>query len=205
MTRVKYYLSKRQGISITLLPSCFSDMRARPGIQTDIAFLTKRVRGPDEDDWGKLKRVLKYLKGTRNMNLTLTVENMNTVSWWVDASYGVQMDCKGHTGMMMSLGKEAAMSFSRGQKLNVKSSTEAELVVVDDAIPQMMWGKYFIEAQGYTVDHNILYQDNKSTIQLATNGRKSMSRRTKHICHRYFLVKDKISMGGLEIKYAPTG
>ena len=65
--------------------------------------------------------------------------------------------------------------------------------------------KYFIEAQGYTVEHNILYQDNKSTILLATNGRQYMSRRTKHIRHRYFLVKNKIAMGDLEIKYAPTG
>ena len=63
------------------------------------------------------------------------------------------------------------MSFSRGQKLNGHSSTEAELIGIDDAIPSMMWGKYFIEAQGYTVEHNILYQDNKSTILLATNGR----------------------------------
>ena len=55
-------------------------MRARPGIKKSIAFLTKRVRDPDEDDWQKLKRVLKYLKGTRHMKLTLTVDNMNTVS-----------------------------------------------------------------------------------------------------------------------------
>ena len=77
---------------------------------------TLSERDPDEDDWGKLKRVIKYLKGTRHMKLTLTVDNMNTVSWWVDASYGVHMDCKGHTGMMISLGKGAAMSFLRSHK-----------------------------------------------------------------------------------------
>ena len=32
-----------------------------------------------------------------------------------------------------------------------------------------------------------------------------MSRRTKHIRHQYFLVKENIAMGDLEIKYAPTG
>ena len=69
----------------------FLAIRERTDIQTAIAFLTKRVREPDEDDWGKLKRVLKYLKGTRHIKLTLTVDNMNTVSWWFDASYGVHM------------------------------------------------------------------------------------------------------------------
>ena len=34
----------------------------------------------------------------------------------------------------------------------------------------MMWCKYFMEAQEYTIEHNILYQDNKSTIFLAKNG-----------------------------------
>ena len=69
----------------------------------------------------------------------------------------------------------------------------------------MMWGKYFIESQGYTVEHNILYQDNKSTILLATNGRSSSFKRTKHIEHRYFLVKDKLDRKDLEVQYCPTG
>ena len=68
----------------------------------------------------------------------------------------------------------------------------------------MMWGKYFIEAQGYTVDHNILYQDNKLAILLATNGRRSSSKQIKHIHHRYFLIKDKVVRGDLKIKHAPT-
>ena len=104
----------------------------------------------------------------------------------------------------MIFGKGAAMSFSRGQKLNVKSSTECELVGVDDAIPQMLWGKYFVEAQGYTLEHIILYQDNKSIILLAINDRSSSFKRTKHIKHRYFLIKDLVDKGNIEIMHAPT-
>ena len=165
-----------QAFHHTVAQLLFVAMRARPDIQVPVSFLTKRVREPDEDDWGKLKRTLRYLKGTRHMKLTLTIDNLSTICWWVDASYGCHMDLKGHTGMMMSLGGGAAMSFSRGQKMNVKSSTECELVGIDDAIPSILWGKHFIEAQGYTVTHNILYQDNKSTILLATNGFSSSSK-----------------------------
>ena len=88
--------------------------------------------------------------------------------------------------MMMSLGKGAVMRFSRGHKLNGRSSTEAELIGIDDAIPSMMWGKYFIEAQVYTIEHNILFQDNKSTILLTTNGKMSSSKRMKHINTDFF-------------------
>ena len=50
------------------------------------------------------------------------------------------------------------------QKLNTKSSTEAELLVVDDVSGPILWTNIFVEAQGYKVKQDILYQDNKSTI-----------------------------------------
>ena len=104
----------------------------------------------------------------------------------------------------MTPGQGALMNFSCRQKLHVSSSTECELIVIDDAIPLMMWGTCFIEAQGYTVNHNILYQYNKLTILLATNGRSFSSKRTKHIHRWYFLIKDKLVPGDLKIKHAPT-
>ena len=61
--------------------------------------------------------------------------------------------------MMMSLGRGAVMRFLHRHKLNTRSSAEAELIGIDDALPYIMWGLYFIEAQGYEVAHNILYQD----------------------------------------------
>ena len=77
---------------------------------------------------------------------------------------------------------------------------KSELIGIDDAILSIMWLLYFIKAQGYDVTHNILYQDNKSPILLATNGRMFSSKRTKHIHHRYFLVKDKVYCGELELE-----
>jgi hypothetical protein len=183
----------------------FVSTRVRRDIQTVVAFLTTRVKKPDEDDWGKLKRLLKYLKGTRHMKLTLSVENLNFIRWWVDASYNVHDDCRGQTGAMMSLGRGAVISFSRKQKLNVRSSCEGELVGIDDALPLILWARYFIEAQGYTVEENLLYQDNKSTILLATNGWWSSGKRTKHIKSRYFYIKDKVDSGEVSIEHRPTG
>jgi hypothetical protein len=179
----------------------FLCMRSRRDIQTPVSFLTTRVRQPDQDDWGKLVRVLRYLAGTKHMKLNLTIDDLNSIHWWVDASYGTHHDGKGHTGMMMSMGKGAILSSSKKQKMNTKSSTESELVGIDDCISKILWGKYFIESLGYTVEHNILFQDNKSTILLAKNGRLSSSAKTRHIKHRYFFVKDKIDQGDLEIEY----
>ena len=97
------------------------------------------------------------------------------------------------------------MSMYKAHKLNTKSSTEAELVGVYDALRDILWGKYVLEAQGYVIKHNVLLQDNKSTILLATNGMMSSSKKTKHIRHSFFLIKDRIESGDVEIAYEPTG
>ena len=164
-------------------------------------FLWTRCKEPDEDDWGKLKRVLKYLCSTMHMKLCLSVDNRHTLTWWLDASYAVHWYSRSHTGMVMSLGLRAAMSGSWRQKLNIGSSTELELVGIDDALKHIMWGFYFIQAQLYEVTKNILIQDNKSTILMAKNGQLSCSKRTKHIKNIYFMIKDKIGKGEVIIQY----
>ena len=84
------------------------------------------------------------------------------------------------------------------QKLNVKISTEGELVGADDALGKFIWKKNFIEGQGYTVEHKTMYQDNISTILLKTNGWGSSGKRTKHIKARYYMSKDTVDRGDLK-------
>ena len=182
----------------------FLSCRARRDIQTPVAFLTTRVKKPDADDWGKVKRVLQYLRATMSMPLNLTVDNLQCTRWFVDASHGVHDDCKGHTGAGMTLGRGAAISFSRKQKINTRSSTESELVGVDDAMPTILWSLYFLQEQGYGTSHAVIYQDNKSAILLETNGKFSSSKRTKHIKMKYFFVKDKVEDGEVKIEHLGT-
>ena len=78
--------------------------------------------------------------------------------------------------MMMTRGAGVAMNMSKGHKISMKSSTESEVVGIDDALPDILWGKNFLEAHGHAVGHNILLQDNMSTILLATNGSMSSSK-----------------------------
>jgi hypothetical protein len=85
------------------------------------------------------------------------------------------------TGGAMTLGKGVIYGTSTRQKLNTKSSTEAELVGVNDVMPQILWTRYFLEAQGYDIKDSITYQDNQSSILLEKNGRASSGKRTRHI------------------------
>jgi len=146
---------------------------------------------------------MQYLQA--NKDITLTLEPGEQLNWWVDSSYAVHPDMRSHSGIIMSLGKGAAYSTSCKQKLNTKSSTEAELVAIDDAMGQIMWTCNFLKGQGMSITTATnIYQDNKSTILLAENGKGSSSRRTKHLDVRYFYVTDKIKKGDVRVSYCPT-
>ena len=86
----------------TVAQLIFLCMRAHPDIQTAASFLTTRVQSPDVDDWGKLRHCLLYLKGTSHMKRYLSAESLSHIHWYVDASYGVHLDSKGHTGVMIA-------------------------------------------------------------------------------------------------------
>jgi hypothetical protein len=151
----------------------FMCKRARPDIHTAVAVLCTRVKKPNQDDWSKLVRLMKYLNGTREDKLVLSADDLHVIKWYVDSAFAVHPDFKSHTGGVMTYGGGAAQSISRKQKLNTRSSTEAELVGTDDVAIMILWTKYFMEAQGYKINENILMQDNKSTMLLLNNGKRS--------------------------------
>ena len=96
----------------------------------------------------------------------------------VDSSYAVHPEMRSHSGIYMMLGKGMAYSTSSKQKLNTKSFIEAELVAIDNSMVQVLWTRHFLVAQGKHILTTTIYQDNKSTILLAENGKTSSSKRT---------------------------
>ena len=178
--------------------------RGRPDIHTAIAILCTRVRDPNEDDWRKFMQMMKYCNATRKDVLWLSVDDIHVIKWHVDASFAVHPDFRSHTGGTMTQGSGCGITFSTKQKINSKSSTESELIGANDVLGHILWTRLFMEAQGYPIEKNILYQDNKSTILLEENGKRSSSRRTRHFNIRYFYLTDQIAQGTVEVQYCPT-
>ena len=113
-------------------------------------------------------------------------DSLSRYRTWVDALYAVHLDCKSHTGGAISLGHGTLVCKSNKQKLNTKSSTEAETVGASDYLPNTIWVKMFMEAQGYNIREYIMEQeDNKSAIKLEKNGRTSAGPKLQPIDIRY--------------------
>ena len=182
----------------------FIEKRARPDIEPTIAYLCTRVDKSDEDDWKKLRRVLTWLNNTILDNRIIGCDNLESLFTWIDAAFAVHQNMRSQTGGAMSFGWGTLHARSSKQKLNTKSSTEAELVGLSEYIPYNIWLVNFLKEQGYVMKHNVVYQDNQSAIRMARNGRNSCTGNSRHIDIRYFFVKDRLDKGEFEIQYCPT-
>jgi hypothetical protein len=56
------------------------------------------VSSPDIDDLGKLKRVMRYLRDTKDLSLTLEASGDGVIRWWVDASFAVHPNMRSQSG-----------------------------------------------------------------------------------------------------------
>ena len=79
----------------------------------------------------------------------LTTDKLSVVKWWLDTSYAAYNDICGHTGATMSMVNGSVLSVSKKQNLNTRISTKNKLIGEDDALPQMLWTKYYIRAKGW--------------------------------------------------------
>ena len=86
----------------------------------------------------------------------------------------------------MSWGLGVLLSKCQKQKFNMKSSNEFKIVGVIDYLPNLIWARIFLEAQGFVTGENILFQDNQSPIKIEDNGKASSCQKTKNMDGRFF-------------------
>jgi hypothetical protein len=179
--------------------------RVRPECLTAVAFLTTRVAVCDIDDLAKLRRLLAYVRLTRDRGIVLRIGDEMVVRAYIDAAYGVHQDSgKSHTGCSIVLG-EAGPLFAKSskQKIVTKSSTEAELVGLSDTASQAIHLRNFIIAQGYETGPAVIYQDNMSCMALIKRGGPG-SERSRHINIRHFWLSEKVAQEEVIIQHLGT-
>ena len=152
----------------------------------------------------KLKRLIRYLYGTKERELILGAKDITVMQVLIDAAYAVHANMRSHTGGCILFGRGALIAKFITQKLSTKSSTEAELVGCSDYLPLAILARKFLEQQGYDIQPSILLQDNQSTIRLFENGRASAGKQSRHIDIRYFFVKDRIDKEEFKVEHCPT-
>jgi hypothetical protein len=124
--------------------------------------------------------------------------------WFIDGTFAVHEDMKSHSGSYMTFGRGMMDGSCTKQKINTTSSTQAEVVAVHDNMPNILWARYFLEAQGYPMRPSVVHQDNQSAMLLEANGRGSSSKPTHHMNIRYFFVADCQERNQIILTYCLT-
>ena len=97
--------------------------RARVDIDLVVSFLCTRVSRSTKEDWGKHRKLLNYLWDTIDMPGIIGDNGLDLMETYIDASYAVHQDMRGHTCGVLTLGRGIVQGKATKQKLNTRSST----------------------------------------------------------------------------------
>jgi hypothetical protein len=175
----------------------------RADILMPTTFLATKSANPTQKDYNKAMKIMNYVVNTRTRHLIFKSDASNLkLTVFTDASHMLHFDAKGHGGIVVTFGGTVVATKSFKMKLVTKSSTESELVAVDESIPYVLWMITLLENLGLHVSKPVnVMQDNLSAIGIINNG-GSFSR-SKHMIARYGFVKQHVELGDVIFKHCP--
>lgn len=152
-----------------------------------------------------MKGVARYLKGTKNYELTLGGKiSEDDLIGYADADWAEnQQDRKSNSGYLFKV-YDALISWGCRKQTSVAlSSTEAEYIALAEASQEAVCIRRLLAAfEGKMKGTSTIFEDNQSCLKLVYN--KKISNRTKHVDTKYHYVKDLKEKSILDYKYCPT-
>lgn len=177
----------------------------RPDIYYAVNTLSRYIKTPTSEHWMAVKRILRYLQGTKNLQI-LYKRNVNQeITGYCDSDWAScteeRRSCTGYVFMF----QDGAISWnSKRQQTIALSTTEAEYMGISAATQEAIWLRQLhIELWPATKVPTItLFCDNQSAIKLT--GNSAYHAKSKHIDVRHHYIRDKVKCGDIRIEYIPT-
>ena len=149
----------------------------RPDIAFVIGVLGRCLSDPGQSHWKEVKKVLRYLHGTKDLMLTYWRTDILEVVGFNDSDYAGYVDDKNSTYGYIFMMTEGAISWkSIKQTLTASSTMEAEYMACYKVTCHVIWLQNFISA--LEVVHSIskplkLFFDNPAVISFSRNTRST--------------------------------
>jgi hypothetical protein len=196
---VTEYLSK-------LMKLMFLATRTRPDLQLTLSVLSTKARNPNVHDMERLDRVVGYLLETKDKGLWINISNLKLHAYF-DASWACHSDLKGHSGILITLGKNGLPLIwkSKKQKVVSRSSTEAELIAMFEGLDSLLYMRRLSEFLGCeNPDPIVIYQDNTSAMKLSYLGGTTSGSNSKFMDLKYFWIKEYLELKIFTLEYLPS-
>jgi hypothetical protein len=177
---------------------------ARPDVAEAARCLSSHLQHPCEVHLKAALRVVYYLATTRELALTYGLHRNESGFYGTsDASHATESGAKGVTGWAFHLAGGAVAWKARTQSLVALSSTEAELIAVDEAARELRYLEKVLADLGIKAPRPTpMGQDNMSAISIV--GSTHFNPRSRHIALRYHSTGDMQRAGVLQVRYLPT-
>ena len=171
----------------------------RPDITYAVNKLCSFTSNPDLEHWTAAKRILRYLKGTKDLGITYMKSDPNEeFHGYADASLGNNYDMTSTSGNVFLLHNGAITWSSKKQKVVATSTTESEFISMVQATRQVVWLRNLYTELGYEpTKATTLYADNRSAIAIATDGK--FHQRTTHFKLKYLRTRQHIQDGTVNV------
>ena len=175
----------------------------RADIAPALNILAQYLRAPQERHTKAIKKVVRFLKGTRERGLTYHRNNKHPLFGCSDSNYAAETNARSRTGLTIIRAGAAIMWRTVVQNLvHALSVAEAEYYAGCDITKVILWVRELLNELGWTINGPTLIQiDNQSAIKMGM-ATESMSR-TKHIAVKQ-MITAYYRQGDIDLQYVPT-
>ena len=185
----------------------------RPDICYAVSVLSLFTANPCwETHWKGIKRVLRYLSGTRDYGLLFktSCSSVQSLHGYTDADFASCPSRKSRTGYVFQIGESTLCWNSRKQNVIALSTCEAEFYALTEGgkeaihLKRLFWE--LTNQEPLPDDVNLepikMFCDNQSTIFVSKNPAEH--KMMKHVDLRHKWIQEKVDNGEFEIDYVPT-
>ncbi|KAJ2985252.1 hypothetical protein NUW54_g10210 [Trametes sanguinea] len=187
----------------------YAALGTRPDISHAVQQLSQYSSNPSTTHLTAAKRVLRYLKGSRNLGITYhrppegPAAPLEPVGY-SDADWGNDLDDRRSiAGQIFFLAGGPISWSSRKQRTVAKSSMEAEYMAASTATSEIAWLRALLTELGFPpIGPTVLHVDNQSAI--ASAHAQVSHARTKHIDIHYHYLRERITSNEVSVIHCPS-
>lgn len=178
---------------------------SRPDITFALGALGRFNSCPSEEHWHCLKRILRYVQGTKALSLVLGGQEVPPLAVYCDSDFASDVETRRSTSgyLIYAFGSLIHWS-SKRQRSIVTSSHESEYIGLSQACKNVKWVAMLLQQLlgGKEEPMATIYGDNQGALLTVKNG--TFTARSKHIDIRYKHAREMWLDGKIQLEYCPT-
>ena len=176
----------------------------RSDIAYHVGILSSKLNSPSKNDLQLSKRILRYIKHTRNycMIFSNDLSNSNLLHGFSDANFGVENKGLSRSGIISTMLNNTIQWSSKLQNIPALSTCEAEWYSVDSLHRELLWIREILIEIGLTLEPTPIYCDNLPTIRILKNEFPTL--RTRHVERSFYHLKYYLQNNTFDLIHVST-